>query len=481
MTLKKQAVSGIKWQVAVSMLQRVVSFATTIVLARKLGPSVYGLFAFAIVIVGSFELFKSMGVDAALVRRKDDFERAANTAFIIIPILGLSLYLLLNISSSFLGKYLNNMEVIPIIRVLGITFVIGCFTKVPVISLERNMQFKKISIAEIVSTVVFSISAIVLVHLNYGIWTLVDSYIARTIVYVSLVWYLSKWKPSFSYDKKIAKELFKFGKFVFLTSTLWFLKMNLDNILVGKMLGATMLAFYAVAFNISNFGADYFGGRVYRVMYPAYSKLQNDKDGLQKAFLKVLKYISLVAVPLALGTFFFGSDFIRLAYGEKWMEAVPVMKILSSIALFNLIPVATDSAFMAIGKPNLSFWSALIQVFMFFAFVPPAAKMIGLIGVGIVVSLAAFIAMLMQIVLVMKCLTITVKQVMNSIYPSIMASIVMVSVVRIFRYSSTLVVLEKNMKYIFIPEFVLAGLIYFSVLYVTNRLIVREMREMVRP
>src|SRR3989339_184369 len=124
----------------------------------------------ALVVVSSFELFKSMGIDSALLRREDDFDRAADTAFVIIPALGIVLFGLLYVTAPLIGSALDNRQMVEVVRVLGIIFVITCFTKVPVILMERQLLFKGVSIAEIISAAVFSATALILVSLRAGIW-----------------------------------------------------------------------------------------------------------------------------------------------------------------------------------------------------------------------------------------------------------------------------------------------------------------------
>ena len=144
-----------------------------------------------------------------------------------------------------------------------------------------------------------------------------------------------------------------------------FFKMNLDNMLVGKFLGVAKLGLYAVAFNVSNFISDYFGSKIYRVMYPAYSKLQNDLEGLKSAYLKLVKHIFLISVPFCFGVILLGGQFLRCAYGEKWLGAFSVMKILAFAGLFNVILTSNEAILVAQGKSKISFWLYFIQVTFF--------------------------------------------------------------------------------------------------------------------
>ena len=235
-SLKKQTVSGVKWVLVTSIIQRILSFGATVILARILTPADFGLFALAFVMIDGFQVFKSLGFDTALVRRKEDINVAANTAFFLIPSMGVILFLILLIIAPIGAKFLNNDSVANIIRALAIIFVISCFGKVPQTILYRDMKFKFKSISEIYSTLIYVLTAVILALNKFGVWSLVIAYILRNLIQISIELYFSGWKPNFEFNKKIALEMFHFGKFVLGGSLVWFLYSNLDNLLVGKLL-----------------------------------------------------------------------------------------------------------------------------------------------------------------------------------------------------------------------------------------------------
>jgi len=425
MGIKQQTASSVKWQVGAGFLHKAITFGTTIILARILGPSNYGLFALAFVVIGSFGIFKSLGIESALIQRKNEIIKAANTAFFIIPVLGLILYLLLYVTAPSIARFMNNKELIGVLRALGVIFVLWSFSRVPLSLLEKEMKFAKISIAEIAGAVLFSVVAITLARAGGGVWSLVYGHLINTLMYALMIWFFCKWIPDFTFSRTIALELFHFGKFIFLGALLWFLKMNLDNMLVGKLLGVAKLGLYAVAFNVSNFISDYFGNKVYRVMYPAYSKLQNDSEGLKSAYLNVVKHISLISVPFCFGVILLGGQFLRFAYGEKWIGAFTVMKILAFAGLFNVILTSNEAILLAQGKSKISFWLYFIQVAIFLIFIKPAGRLFDLNGVGMVVTGASFLAMLFSFFWVSKALSLNFKQIYRSFRPSLVCSLYM--------------------------------------------------------
>lgn len=478
-SLKKQTAYGVKWVVGISFLSKAIQVGTTIVLARMLTPCNFGLFALAFIAINGFALFTTMGFDSALIQRHDNVQRAANTLFFITPLIGILLCLFLNISAPLVGQFFNSKELVGITKILSILFVINAIGKVPRVLLTKNMQFSKVSIAEISGILIFSISAIILAVLGFGVWSLVIGSLLKTAIDTIMVWVFGQWRPKLEFDWKLALEMFHFGKFVFLGSVVWFLKMSFDKLLVGNLLGPMMLGLYYIAFNFANSGSEYFGSKVYRVLFPVYSKMQKNLGDLRSAFLKVLKYMAIIALPLGLGIFLLGGDFLRFAYGEKWVGAIPVLKILAWAGIFNTIPTSSGAIFLALGKPKLNFWITSLQVALFFIFIAPAAKLFGLNGVGIVVVAASFIAMIFYFFWVMKLLSLRLEQIYLSLKPALICSLAMSSVIIIIRNIPLFAQINIFPGFNFTLLFFSAVIVYGLSIFKIEKSIFREAKELV--
>jgi len=477
--LKKQTVSGVKWLVGSSFLQKAIQTGATIVLARILGPSQFGLFALAFVAIDGLSLFKSMGFDSALIQRKDNIEKAANTAFFIIPALGIVLYLILAISAPLIGKFLNSQEVVGVIRALGIIFVISCLGKVPTALLEKNMKFRQVSIIEIGTAVVYAVSAVTFGLLKFGVWSLVYAYILKTLYQNVLSYVYAKWRPRVEFDRKIAIEMFHFGKYMFLTGIVWFLKTNLANLLVGKLLGIAALGLYAIAFNIGNFGVAYFAAKVHRVVFPAFSKIQNDLYDLKKAMLRTFKYVSIIAIPLGVGLLMLSPDLLRTVYGEKWVGAASALRFLAIAGIFNTLPISFATIFLVLKRPKLWFWSNAIQVILFFLLIAPAADMFGIEGVSAVVAISSIVAFLFSLNWAIKLLPIKIIEIFISLKPAIIASVIMalgIALAKNFRlHDQSGFIVYYNFALLVIFSF----LIYSYSIFKMERAISAEIKEMV--
>jgi len=480
MSVKKDTVTGMKWLIGSSVLQRIIALLTTAVLARMLGPSTYGLFAYAMIVVTSFELFKSLGIDAALLRRDKDFALAADTTFWIIPFLGISLYILLFISAPLIGRFLNSEVLVDVVKVLGIIFVLNCFGRVPNIVLDKKMQFHSIAIAEFISKIMFSITAIVLAFLGWGIWSLVYAYIIQSAIRIFYICKKSGWAPTYKFDFKLALEMLNFGKFIFFTTILWFIKMNLDNILVGKLLGTTMLGFYAISFNVANFGADFFGSKIYRVMYPAYARLRSEGKSLKPAFFKITRFITLIALPFAVTVLLLSREMLYFVYGEKWLQASECLRILAFAGFFNAASTGIGGVYLAEGKPKYSFFVTALQVGLFFLFIIPFARKFGLEGVSIVVSLVGAITFFMSMRWVKKVLKFKAKEIINEIKPIVISVIVMSILISVFKLMLWVSIDNKFFHINFIVLGLLSMFVYFRVLKLLKKDMLKELLELVK-
>ena len=479
MNIHKEAAMGIKWQFCASLIEKVISFLTTIILARILGPSNYGLFALGLLIVNFFGIFKSLGIESALIQRKHNLDKALNTAFCIIPIFSLILYLLLNFTAPIIAKFLNNSDLVQVIRMLGIIFIFWSLSRVPLTILEKDMHFAKISFIEVIGALVFSILAVILAISGFGVWSLVYGLIAKTVISTIFVWIFAKWKPRFIFDIKIALELFNFSKFVFLGYFFWALKANLDNFLVGKILGVEMLGLYAVAFGIANVVIDYFAGKVFRVIYPAYSKLQGNLEELKTTFLKVLKLAALFALPFAFGVYALGYEFLNFAYGEKWLGALRILKILTLGGVFTTLSTTAEPIFLALGNTKITFFVASFQVASFFIFIKPFASKFGLDGVGYVVTSAAFVAMVFNFYLARKLLSLNIKEIYFSLKSSILCSLLMMLCIICFKSFIPIFIRDFSIKFLFVLSFFIGLIVYLYSIKKEEKSFLKEIKSLV--
>ncbi|MGE0267441.1 MAG: lipopolysaccharide biosynthesis protein [Candidatus Omnitrophota bacterium] len=473
MTLKKQITKSAKWIFLYSGCQRVISFCTSVILARLLEPEIFGMYALAFVVIDGFGLFKSMGFDSAVIQRKTDVDKAANTAFIIIPALGVFLYLLLVLAAPYISSFLEQNEMISVLKALGLIFVLGAINRVPQVLLEKNLQFKILAICGIVIEIVFSICAIALSLFGMGIWSLVISFLIKNLISVILIFYYSGWRPKFEFDIAIAKDMFHFGKYIFFGSIIWFVVNTFDKIVIPKILDLTTLGYYTIALNLATFASTYLTGKLTDIIYPAYCKLQGNLYDLKMAYLQSTRILTLIILPICAGLYLIGGDFLELTYGQKWLGSIPILKFFAWIGFFRSIGGNNNSIFLSLKNSKISFKYDVFRAVATVGLVIPAANLYGVTGIAGVILSISFITFIFSCGELMRLIKINLPEYLANLKSAILGTICMTSVIIFIK----LVLLQNDITLWlrFGLPFLFGSIAYGVIVLISEKKLVKEM------
>jgi PST family polysaccharide transporter len=386
MSLAKKAAHGLAWVALSNFITRILDFITKLILARLLLPSDFGLVAIGLLVVNTLRLFQNLGFEAALIYRKDDKEyKAANTAFILILITGTILFVLAYFSSPIVAMIFNNATVEPVVKVLAFTFIIFSFGAVPSTLLEKELEFKKKVLPETLAVLGHAAVAITLAILGYGVWSLVFGQVASSIISVVLIWIVSDWRPTFTFDMRVARELFDYGKYIVGASVVIFLVTNIDDAFVGRMLGMSALGFYTVAYMIANLPATQVTHLVGRVMFPTYSKLQTMEYVLKETYIRTFQLVTFISIPISGFIFILAPEIVIVLLGDKWMPMVPALRVLCVFGATRSFRATFGPVFQAAGKPIIITRLASINLVLMLVIIYPLTLKLGILGAAIAV------------------------------------------------------------------------------------------------
>lgn len=430
----KKASKGIAW---VSLTISIVGFSDLIVkliLARLLLPSDFGLIAIGLLAVNTGMLFGGLGFRSALIYKKDDEEfKSANTAFIILPVIGALFFLIIYSSAPYIATYFKDPSIEPIVKVLAFILIISPLAAVPSTLLEKELEFKKKVLPGALPTLLYAVVAISMALKGYGVWSLVGGQISMAALRVILNWMVCGWRPTFKFDMMIGKELFSYGKHIVGASAVIFLVVNAATFAVGKVLGVTALGFYSIAFAISNMPATYLNRLIGGVMFPTYSKLQDDSDTIRSIYLSTLRYISILTIPMAIGTIITAPYLVEVVLGEKWMSSVPAIRILVFVSVFRTSVSGPSSDLLkSVGKPNLVFKLNLIRLAIMLILLNIMIGW-GIVGVSIAVVITSFISSTLILYVVKDLLKIETRTFIKVFTPMVESSLLMFLTLLILR------------------------------------------------
>jgi O-antigen/teichoic acid export membrane protein len=395
MTLRQQATTGAFWVGVSSLANNVFTIVIRYILMRMLLPEAFGLVSMAYITIDLLQMFREMGLSSALIYRKGDIRRAADTTFVILILIAFVLTSMAFLSAPFVAGFFRTPQLANVLRVLSLNILISAFGEVQLALLAKNLAFRQRLLPDLVPTVAYGVVAILLALMGLGVWSIVVARLVDSVLTSALAWVVVPWwRPRLQFDRKEAQQLFDYGKHILGSGLLVFGITKLDNVFVGRVLGSEPLGFYDFAYNQANLPATHISRIVGQVLFPAYSKIQDNIATLRSAFFRTLHYVALLAFPLALGMMAFAGPFVYTLYGDQWAPAVLPMQVLGIYGLLRALAVNMGSVFKAGGKPQWLTYIAFLRLAIMGIFLYPSAIYYGIAGVSVlsaVVSVADFV------------------------------------------------------------------------------------------
>ncbi len=464
-SLSKKVVRGGMWVFALRFTNRGLGFIRTIILARLLAPEDFGLLGIAMLAIATLETFSQTGFQAALIQKKENVESYLDTAWTVSAIRGVLLFLILFFSAPLVAKFFNSPQATLVIKVIAVSTLLSGFRNIGIIFFQKDLEFNKQFFYELSATLVDLTIAITLAFMLRNVWALVWGGVAANFVRLFMSYVLHPYRPHVRFDKGEFKELFGFGKWVLGSSILIFLITQGDDVFVGKMLGVTALGFYQMAYLISNLPATEITHVISQVTFPAYSKVQNDIQGLGKAYLDVLKLIAFVSIPMAGGIFILAPEFTKIFLGDKWMPMVPAMQVLALWGLIRSIGATQGPIFQAVGKPEILTKMVSIALALLVILIYPFSIRWGILGTSLAVVFATLVSTLAASYLITRIVKWRILNLFRTIaFPSIAAVLVVSSIFSMKRYW-----LNEVGALEFLLFIIFGILIYLGVTYLLDR------------
>jgi O-antigen/teichoic acid export membrane protein len=390
MTLRRQATAGVFWVGISTAVNTVFRMLIRYVLVRMLLPGQFGLVAMASMAIDFLQMFREMGFSSALIYRKGDVRKAADTMFISVMVIALVLFGLAYLSAPLVAVFFRAPELTSVLRVLAVSIVVSAFGQVQFSLLAKELAFRERLLPDLVPTIVYGVVAIALALRNMGVWSLVIASLVDAALTSLLSWLVVPWwRPTLHFDRQEARDLFDYGKHIVGSSLLIYVITNLDNTFVGRVLGEEALGIYKVAYDQANLPATQISKVIGHVLFPAYSKIQDDLETMRRAFTRTLHYVALMATPVTFGMIAFASPFIITLYGTNWSAAVLPLQILGVYGLLRSLAVNMGSVFRAGGKPQWLTYIAVFRLTVMGIFLYPATRYYGLLGVSVLSTLVS--------------------------------------------------------------------------------------------
>ncbi|MBT3390741.1 MAG: lipopolysaccharide biosynthesis protein [Chloroflexi bacterium] len=422
--VKKKAIQGTFWSYLSFIIGKLLSFATTIILARLLLPEEFGLVGYATVVIDYLDVLNTLGMGTAIISRKDRIEEASNIAFYSSTILSIVLYLLAWVAAPFAAAYFSEPAVTPLLRVIALTLPIYALGAIPGAHIQKNLRFKIKIIPDFSRSFSKGLVSVVLAWAGFGVWSLIWGQIVSAFIVVILNWILGKWRPTRVFDRQVSKEMLTFGGHIVAIGFIGVLLNNVDYLIVGRVLGAAALGYYTLAYRMPELVIRTINLGVDRVAHPILSTLQWDQEQLRSVYRNYLRYTSLAILPAGVGLAILSAPIIRIFYSSEWLASIPVMRWIAIAVMVGALGHIPGVLYKAINRPDILNKLALIKLPLTIAILWYGSRW-GIVGVALGHVLLAFIKVTLDTVVAGRFVNFGLWQVFKTISPAFWGAIIM--------------------------------------------------------
>ena len=392
--------------VAVSLGSRqFATFAVTIVLARLLAPSAFGLVALASVVLIAASYIQESGLGAATIQRRRDVEAAAGTMLVFASVASALLYGVVFAFAPVFANVFGSPRLTDVLRVLALVVPIRGLASAPGALMERELAFSSRARGELAGAFVQAATAIPLAAAGFGVWSLVAGQVVGELVQTIVFWIVAPYRPSPRLANwRILREMSRYGRHITASNLLDLINTSSDNLVIGRVLGPVGLGTYNLAWRLSTIPATLFGGIVGRAMFAAYSMLQEDATAFREAFVVTLRRVSLVAVPVAVGMVVAAHQIVVGLFGDRWHDAIGPLRIFGIFALINVFSGPTGAVFQAAGRPQLVLMISTWHTAVLWAGLLLLAPRYGIMGAAWAMTIAALSSVIPAYVFALRIL-----------------------------------------------------------------------------
>lgn len=349
--LDKAMVGGLAWSAASRWLSQLFRWAATIVTARLLLPSDYGIVGMATVLIGLLQNVAEFGFGAAIVQQRElsrtTVREIGGTALMIA--VGLALFT--TAVSPLAVRFFSEPALQLVIPVMSLRFIIDAFATVPRSTLARDLKFQRLSILEGVESLVMAGVTVGLAWYTRSYWSFVASNLVSGVVFAAMAYASDPHPPLIPRSFASIRSQIAFGRDVVLARLAWYTYSNADFAIVGRVLDKTALGFYSLAWNLASVPAEKFSGLVLRVAPSILSAARAHPGEMRRYYLLLVQGVAMITFPLAVGLALVSEGLVVGVLGAKWEPAVNPMRLLSLFFAVRSIAALAPVVMISRGEP----------------------------------------------------------------------------------------------------------------------------------
>lgn len=428
--LKNKIFNGLGWKLGERLLNQGITFVVSLVLARILEPSDYGLVAKVYIFITIANVFVVNGFSAALIQKQDADDEDFSTILICSFGLSVLMYVVLYVSAPFIAVLFNSNKLISIVRVLSTVLPLSSCNAIWNAFLSRKLEFREIFIATLIGTIVSGTIGIIMAMAHFGVWALVAQMIINQMATTIALIKLSKWIPKLKLSTERVTPMIKFGASVLGADLIGTVFNQLNAFVIGLKYSDSQLAFYNRGQSIPYIIANTFNSVSAGVYFPALSRLNGNVQEIKALTRKSTELFAYILLPFYFGLIAVADNMILVLLTDKWVEAAPFLKIVCIASIIGTIAPLDLQVLKAYGRSDIVFKLEFIKKPLWAIFTGIAVLRKSLMAIALVLPIATLMEIIVNSVAVSRLMRYTIEEKVKDWLGVVVPSLIMFGIVQ---------------------------------------------------
>lgn len=415
---------GAVWSILNQSFGQILVLLVFLVTARFVSKEAFGVMALCLMVVEAFRQIAIESIGLSIVAKKDPSDQDYNACFMAIAISGVLSAILIFIFADALAGFLKNTEIAHGLRWTSLLLLTTGLSKTHEVWLAKHLQFKVLALRSIVSILIGGGVGIAMATHGFGLLSLIAQQLLTAVIGTLTLWVATQWRPQFDTRRENVWSLLRYSRHVSMNAVASFVNTQSDVFFSSYYLGAASTGVYNAAKRIITAVNLMLASGLNSVALPVQASLFGDRAGSARAFLKSTALTSLLTAPLFVGIAALSNEVITISLGTKWLEAAPVLSILTITAYLFTINLYSSNALLVYNKPHwltvMGVINAIANVVMLLIF-----ARYGLLALAWAYTIKTLVLFPFSIAMALKLLEVKTRSYLASLLPTLIAAAIM--------------------------------------------------------
>jgi O-antigen/teichoic acid export membrane protein len=389
--LESKAIRATFWTVMDYGCSMVLRIVNSLILTRLLMPEHFGLMTLVSTLVVGISLLSDVGLTPNIIQNpRGDDPAFLNTAWTLQVLRGLGIFIITWIFAWPVSWFYHEPRLVWLLPALGFNILVSGFYSTNLLSLSRHMGVRRLFFLDISNQLVSLLVTAFCAWIHPSVWALVIGGMAGSLYRLSISFQrflIPGIRNSFCWEKESVHSLVHFGKWILLSTALFFFASQADRLILGKLVSFALLGVYGIAYSVSDIPRAVINAFSQKVGYPFIAKMSHLPIAeFRRVFLRYRFYALCVGAAVLCLVTYLGGFVVTKVYDQRYHAASWMVPILALGLWHTLLYATTMPALFSLGKSKYSATGNACYCFAVATAIPVAFRFFGMTGAVVAVA-----------------------------------------------------------------------------------------------